>query len=713
MKINVPYIEQMEHSECGLACVTMVLNYYKHHVSLNELRDEFGLPKGGGSFYHLLLMGEKKGLEGKGYNTDAESLKQLPLPLILHWENKHFVVLEGIRGNTFYVVNPASGKRAYKIDEFKQYFSGRVLSLTPSPAFNKKKKSSNLPFFIDIMKKQKKLLLYILLITMILQAIAISIPLLTRWFTDHVLLVEELTSLKTIGMVISAIFILNLLLSGIRGVVIAKIQTKMDSDMMSIFIDKLLHLPYKFFESRSSGDLIFRSNLNTFIRQILSTNTVTFLIDMLLLVTYSSIMFYYSVQMSIIVFTVGAALLMILLIHTRILKNLSDKQVTEQAEVQGYLAENIYGISDVKMLGLESLVFENWKTKFHNQLQTTEKRSIWTSSIHAFSTSVQFILPLFVLWVGAHYLLQGQFSLGTLIAFSTMSTAFIAPIISISSMYTDFINLSSYIQRLMDVIKSKPEQENYLSEGEISGELTVKNLSFSYDSFSGKVLDDISFDVKKGEKVAIVGQSGSGKSTLARILLGLYQPTEGHVYYDGIDLQNYNLKMFRKQIGAVLQESRLFNDTIFENIIMSNIENGMNIEDALKKSEMVDVVNQQPLGIITKISEGGANLSGGQRQRLILARALVKKPKMLVLDEATSSLDTLTEKKIDDHLSSLSNTRVIIAHRLSTIQNADKIIVLSEGRVVEVGNHFQLLDQKGLYYQLYHTQESSLEEALS
>lgn len=713
MKTSVPYIEQMEHSECGLASLAMVLNYYKHHVSLTVLREEFGLPKGGGSFYHLLLMGEKKGLKGKGFAADAESLKNLKLPLILHWENKHFVVLEGIRGKKYYIVDPASGKRTYKLNEFKKHFSEKVLLFEPTEIFVKRKKDSNLPFFLSIMKRQKKLLIYILILSIVLQATAVSIPLITRWFTDNILLSGELSSISTVGYAVLVIFLLNLILSGLRGFVIAKIQTKMDSHMMSTFVDKLLQLPYKFFETRSSGDLIFRSNLNIYIRQILSTNAVTFFIDLLLMVTYSAIMFYYSVPMSLIVFLIGISLLVILLVNTRILKNLSDKQVTEQADVQGYLSENIYGISDVKMLGLESLVFENWEARFQKQLKTSEKRSIWISSIQALSSSVQFILPLFLLCVGAYFLIQGQITLGTLIAFNTMAASFIAPVISISSAYTDLINLSSYIQRLMDVIKSKPEQEEFNTEAEISGDIEVRNLSFAYDSFSAKVLDDISFSVKKGETLAIVGPSGSGKSTLARIILGLYKPTHGHVYYDGIDLQQYNLKELRKQLGAVLQESRLFNETVFENIIMSDTENSSNIEEALKQADIVDVVNNLPLGIFTKVSEGGANFSGGQRQRLILARALVKRPKVIVLDEATSSLDNITEKRIEESISKLSNTRVIIAHRLSTIQNADKIIVMNEGRIVEVGNHSNLLNKMGLYYDLYQIQENNTVEIVS
>lgn len=707
MKINVPYIEQMEHSECGLACITMVLAYYKHHVSLSELRDEFGLPKNGGSLYHLLVMGESKGLTGKGYEIDADSLPELKLPLILHWKNKHFVVLEGIKKKKFYIVDPASGKRTYTLNEFKEYYSGKVLSFAPSERFEVKKKVSNLPFFYNLVKKQKKLLIFTLVFSLILQLTSIAIPLLTRWFTDNVLLSKDISNLFIVGYGVLIIFLLNLILSSLRGFVIAKIQTKMDSQLMSTFISKLFRLPYKFFETRASGELIFRTNLNVYIRQIISTNVVTLVIDLVLLFTYVSIMFYYSFQMTTIVILLGFLIFSVLILNTRLLKNLSDKLISEQSNVQSYLSENIFGISDVKMMGLESFIYENWKEKFVAQLKTTEKKSIWTSSLLSISSSIQFILPLFLLWIGAYFIVNQNMSLGTLLAFNSMATAFIVPIISITSTYTDLINLSSYIQRLMDVIRAKPEQEHEGIKREIQGDIELKNVSYGYDSFSENVLENISLKIKKGESVAIVGPSGSGKSTLARIILGLYHPTKGQVLYDNIDLLQYELSDVRKQLGSVLQESRLFNDSVLENIIMSNEENSPYIEDALKKAEVLDVVMNLPLGIYTMISEGGVNFSGGQRQRLLLARALIKQPKVLVLDEATSALDTLTEKRIEENIESLTNTRIMIAHRLSTIENADKIIVLDKGKIIEIGNHYSLMKRGELYAEMYNSQKGS------
>lgn len=707
MRKKVPFVEQMEHSECGLACLTMILKYYNHQVDLYEMRNDFGIPKNGSSFFQLSKMANEKGMRSKAYACDSDSIKEIESPSILHWENKHFVVLEKIKKDKFFVVDPAFGRRIYTKEEFDKLFSRKVISLTPGDGFQKRKKTLDLKFFLDILTNHKKSIAFIISVSLLLQGVSIAIPLLTKWLTDEVLVLQQKSLLDIFGYGVLTIFFLSLLLSFVRGFLIAKLQTKMDSFMMSKFIHKLFHLPYSFFENRASGELLFRSNINVYIRQILSTNAVSFFIDLILLVTYSFIMFYFSIKLSLIVFAIAAVLLSILLLNTKIIKKLSDKNVTSQSEVQKYLSEHIYGISDVKMLGNESVVFDDWQTKFNEQLITAEKRSIWTSGIHSFSSSVQIILPIFLLWIGGHFVVQGEITLGTLIAFTTMAGSFISPIVSISNGYTSIIYLGSYFQKLMDVINSSSEQVGDKTAERLDGDIEVRNVSFSYDKFSENVLEDISLTIKKGEKVAIVGESGSGKSTLAKILLGLYRPPKGEIFLDNCPIGEYDLKEIRRNMGAVLQESRLFNQTVYENIAMSTGASYEEVAFATLQSNMLEDIKKLPLGLNTTISENGINFSGGQRQRLILSRALVKKPNILVLDEATSALDSISEGIIEEAVSDLSCTRVIIAHRLSTIKNADKIYVLDKGRIVEEGTHEELMMNKDVYFNLYRNQSNN------
>lgn len=698
---RILYIEQMEHSECGLACVAMILSYYNYHISLSELRDEYGLPKGGGSFFHLSKILEMKGLESKGFKCDSESLKELKLPLILHWNYKHFVVLEKIKKDKYHIIDPEFGRRVLTLKEFEKQYSGVALCFKRTKSFREKKKKHNFTFFYDIIKNQKKKILALILISLFLQVTAIGVPILTKWVTDKILLENNKSLLIMLGYSLISIFALNLFLFLIRGFIVAKLQSKMDSYMMSTFIKKLFQLPYMFFENRSSGELLYRSNLNTQIRQILSNNSVNLFIDILLIFTYLIFMFFYSIQLALIVLGIGIILMIIIIMNTKIFKNLSDKTVTSQGDVQKYLSEHIYGISDVKMAGHEEEIYRNWKSKYKIQLKATEKSGIFISSIQAISTTIIFILPLFLLWIGGYYVLNGDITLGTLIAFNSMAVAFVTPIISISSVYTDIIYVTSYIQRLMDVIQSEPEKIIDTLQPELKGNITLQNVSFSHDSFSELILKNISFTVRRGEKIAIVGPSGSGKSTLAKIILGLYKPTEGRILYDNINIEKYNLRDLRRQIGAVLQESRLFNQSILENILMGKENYASNLEKALIQSDSLEFIQKLPMGIDSKISEGGVNFSGGQRQRIILARALVSNPTILILDEATSALDNCSENIVEKNISNLSSTRIVIAHRLSTIKNADKIIVLDNGEISEIGTHESLMNNNGLYKKLY------------
>jgi ABC-type bacteriocin/lantibiotic exporter with double-glycine peptidase domain len=373
------------------------------------------------------------------------SLKNLSLPLILHWNEKHFVVLEKIKNDKYYIVDPEMGKRKLSLKEFENSYSEVALSFEPMESFREKKRKYDTTFFLNAVKNQKARILILISISLLLQLTAIGIPLLTKWVTDEVLLMGEKSLLTILGYSLISIFLLNLSLSLIRGFVVTKLQTNMDSYMMSIFIKKLFRLPYTFFENRSSGELLYRSNLNTRIRQVLSGNSVSFFIDILLIITYLIIMFVYSNVLALIVLTIGIILMLIIVINTRTLKGLSDKTVTAQGEVQKYLSEHIYGISDVKMLGHEDIVYQNWRDKYDIQLKATEKSGIWLSSLHSLSSAITFVLPLFLLWIGGYFVLNNSITLGTLIAFNSMAIAFVTPIISISSSYTDLIYLTSYV----------------------------------------------------------------------------------------------------------------------------------------------------------------------------------------------------------------------------------------------------------------------------
>ena len=702
MKNRIQFIEQMEHSECGLACLAMIMNYYHIPVTLASLRDEYGSTKEGMTLKQLFQLSGEKGMQGKAFYFKSHELTNHLTPAILHWENKHFVVLEKVNQNAFTIVDPAEGRKKINVSEFNEKFTGylaffqRIDDTLPI-----KKKSPHL--LTNILLKEKKLIFYIFLVTVIMQLFAIITPIGTKWFTDTLVITKEIYNIKLIIIILFTLFISYFLVVFLRSWMISTLQKQIDISLMSRFMAKLLNLPLQFFENRTTGDLLFRANSSTYIRQILSTTSISVFIDLLLVITYMFIMFVYSVQLSVYLLLFACIILFIMLLNTKMLKKLNDKYVSSQTKVQSLVSESINGILDTKILGREKSLFNEWRVLFDKQVNDGFNLSFWSGFIHSLTTSFLYIIPLFIYGIGGHYVMNNTISLGTLVAFGTISVAFISPIISLSDSYSQIFTIKSYLRRILDVLESKGEPRNLeLPQHNLKGQIELSNVSFRYSKYGEKILDNINIVIKPGETVAIVGQSGSGKSTLLKLILGLYYATEGEVKFDNRNIEDYDITFLRKQIGSVLQESKLLNKSIRDNLTLFN-EN-VTDEDLYKacfKSNILHEIAKLSLGFETMISEEGSNFSGGQRQRLLIARALVQPKPILVFDEATSALDTISEQVIEKQVRNLSCTRIIVAHRLSTIHYADRILVLANGKIVEEGTHAQLIQNKGEYYNLY------------
>ncbi|WP_169835567.1 peptidase domain-containing ABC transporter [Novibacillus thermophilus] len=712
MLSRLPYIEQMEHSECGLACLAMICGYYKKHVTLTELREEFGVSKSGMSLFHLKKISEKLDFDVKAYRGDITTVSKSALPVIVFWEQRHYVVLEKMTKKYLYIVDPASGRRRLTIDEFNTSYSGIFLSLKPNAHWRKRKKQSSWGFYIKHAFKQPKWIVLVLLFSTLLQGLGILNPMLTQWITDEVLVPKNVSFISILGYAVFMLYLFYNLNLMARGYVVTKLQKHMDHALMSHFTQHLFKLPYQFFENRSSGDLLFRANSNTFIRSVFSNRLISLMIDCMLLFFYAALLVWYIPSMGIFVILSGVVCFVILLLSTSITQRLTSKEVEAQAKVQSITAENIHNICDIKVMGLERASYDTWEKNFMQQLVATEKRNLWDTFLNVISSGYQFILPVFLLWMGSSRVIEGSVSLGTLVAFSNLASSFMAPIVSIGTAYNEVILVNNYIKRIKDVVDSRAEgSKQNVSLQKLRGKIEIKNVDFRYSPYDEYVLKNVTLTIHPGEKVAIVGSSGSGKSTLAKLILGLYRATNGEVYIDDYPLSDYDLKSVRREIGTVLQETRLFNTTIYDNIVMN--QPGLSIEQAVnaaKMAEIHDEIMKLPLGYYTVVSENGINFSGGQRQRLLIARALVTEPSILILDEATSSLDSVTEKKIMERLHTLECTRVMIAHRLSTIKNADRILVMHKGTIVEQGDHLSLYQKGGHYYHLYTQQLERADE---
>jgi ABC-type bacteriocin/lantibiotic exporter with double-glycine peptidase domain len=369
--------------------------------------------------------------------------------------------------------------------------------------------------------------------------------------------------------------------------------------------------------------------------------------------------------------------------------------------------EALAGVAALKASGTEEQALEHWSNLFASELNASLRRGHFTAAIETALGMLRTLSPLVLLWVGTIQVLNGTITLGTMLALSALATAFLSPLVSLISSGQRFQLVAAHLERIADVLDTRPEQDlqSTIDAPPLTGRIELRNVGFRYDSNSPFVLRNISLTIRAGQKIALVGRTGSGKSTLAMLLLGLYEPTEGQIFYDNVPMDNMNFRSLRSQFGVVLQEPFLFSGSIRHNIAFHNPGLGLNeVIRAARLAEIHEEIASMPVGYETRIAEGGYGLSGGQRQRLSLARAIASQPSILLLDEATSHLDVVTEELVERNLSRLGCTRIVIAHRLSTIRNADQILVIENGTVSEIGSHEELVSEDGLYSRLTSTQ---------
>jgi ABC-type bacteriocin/lantibiotic exporter with double-glycine peptidase domain len=477
--------------------------------------------------------------------------------------------------------------------------------------------------------------------------------------------------------------------------------------MMLGFVEHLLALPYSFFQQRSSGDLLARVASTTWLREILSNQLLSTVLDSGLVVFYLVILLWQSPPFGLLTLVIGLLQVLLLLASNRPISNLARRELAAFGKSQGYLVEALVGIATLKASGAEHRAFDRWSNLFFDQLNISLRQNYVSATMTTILTALRSLAQLALLWVGAVQVLNGSITLGTMVALNALAGAFFAPLASLVSSGQQFQLVAANLDRISDVTEAEPEQQGQEVQlpPRLTGHIQLEHVSFRYAPDAPEVLRQLDLTVEAGQRVAIVGPSGSGKSTLGKLLLGLCVPTEGTIFYDGIPLQRLNCQEVRRQFGVVLQESILFSGSILSNITLSNPT--MSKEQVVEAAQIAAIhedIMSMPMGYDTFVSEGGSALSGGQRQRLAIARAIAQKPTILLLDEATSHLDVVTEQRVAQNLQTLACTQVIIAHRLSTIRNADMILVLDQGIVVEKGSHHELLQRDGYYARLMHQQ---------
>ena len=708
------WIEQAEEMDCGAACLAMICKHYGIGMTLGKLRELANVTTQGATLDSLARTGESVGLTARGVQCTFDSLRGFELPFIVHWEGYHYVVVYGLSSSQVWVADPAVGFRTLSVEQFERGWSGTCLTFAPRSDVAQAS-VSNSPWlrFARYLLPHRKILLHLFMATFVIQMLGIVPPMIIQNILDGVIVHHNvsLLHLLVVGLIVSSVF--TQLMAAIRAALANFMVRKLDFAMMSQFFRHTMSLPYSFFAKRKTGDIFARFQENQTIRAFLTESTITTVLNLLMIFIYFTVLFLYNVKLTLLLIGFVIPILALTVIVTPRVKRFAREVFGTMTDAKSYLMEALGGAETVKGMGIERPVRLKWETKYAKALDVQFRAQSFNIRMGLAGQLLNAATTIAILWVGADLVLTRELTIGQLIAFNALMGSVLAPLMGMVGLWTLLNDASVAMERLGDVLDLEPEQrpEELASRvviPELQGEIRFDGVYFRYDDNDSQyVLENISVDIKPGELVAIVGQSGSGKTTLAKLLVGFYPPTEGKLTVDGYDIGVVDKEYYRAQVGYVMQTNLLFSGTIAENIAGGSEEpDRRRIEEVAKRADAHGFISKMPLGYQQVVGERGMGLSGGQMQRLCIARALYRDPRLLVFDEATSALDSQSESNIIANLNEIlkGRTAVVIAHRLSTIMRADKILVLYEGKIVEQGRHEELVERRGMYYELVQKQ---------
>lgn len=693
-KIN--FIEQMEKSECGLSCLTMMFNYLGFNISLIQLRNEFPAPQSGISFYHMGEICNNYNFKTESYNISKDNILKLeknsiPLPAIIQWDKgTHFVILEKITKSYVEIKDPSIGSLKVEREDFHSLFTGKLIYIekkftAPIPAVASKK---NYQFIFDAFRPNVKLLSIVFIISLFLQLFNTIPALMLGKMVDQLSSEYKINNSIYMLFIILAIPIFSFLFLFLRGKIMISVQNKIDFSIMTNYFLHFLKLPITFFENRQQGDLIYRANLLTNIRDIIANHFLGILLNFSLIIVYIVFMIRISLELGLLMIIFGCVIILFLMFFTTLTFNLSKKVLLKETEMQEYMAETINSIYDIKSYAFEGKIYSVWEKIFLKYLKFIKQANSLSVGVDAFISSIRLIQAILIFYIGSRFVINDELSVGTLLSFIFIAESFMAPIFSSCSSYFSLVQISSIFQRIQDVFDSEVEQEdtsaNKIITSKLIGKIEFRNVSFQFNRFEPLILDNVSFVICPGETVWIQGESGSGKSTILKLILGIYKVTKGTILIDDVLIDSYDINSLRSSIAVVLQESRLFNKSIVENINLldENID-PLNLYEAIYDTKLDEVINNLDAKEDTIVSENGTNFSGGQRQKILIARALYKKANLLLLDEATNALDKKNEDFIMESVLSKNITKIIITHDDKTLKLYDKVLLL-ENKKIEV-----------------------------
>jgi len=700
--------------DTGLACLVAIAKYYSIPADYRQLERAYVLQEGSVDFNTIVRAARDLKLKARKYEGLKESdLDRLVYPVLIKLHSGRSVVITTIREGNIYVMDPAFSQQPVKIDRYKLLmdWTGDAILFTRRYELDKGKSKFGLKWFVPVILKYLPLWRSVLFLSLLLQLLGLASPFFVQNIIDKVLVhrAAEALDILVLGMILCTLF--QQFMTGLRTYLFANVTGKIDVMLSARLYKSVTALPIKYFQKWQVGDVVSRVGELETLRTFMTDNSLMIVLDIVFAMVYIAVMFiYYSWILSAVVLCMIPLFVILNLIVAPIFKRLINEKFLIASENRSFLIETITGVHTVKAASVENHFIQ----RYEEMLARLVRASLNVVNVANVANSIgSFFLSMFnlvILWVGAYYVMAGDITVGELIAFQMIAGQLIAPIMRLINQWQSFQQIRVSMERMADIMDEDTEpafNPSRTTLPSLHGEIALEKLSFSYTEEGGKVLDSVNIRIPAGMKVGIVGRSGSGKSTLTKLIQRLYLPDTGRIMIDGVDIAQVEPAWLRRQIGVVLQDSKLFSGTIEDNIrIACPNATHEEIVNAARLAGAHDFISQFKNGYDTAVGERGSLLSGGQRQRIAIARALLSNPRIIIFDEATSALDYESENIIMNNIEPISRgrTMLMIAHRLSTVRDCDAIIVIDKGRIIEAGTHDELMKRNGVYAKLHQAQ---------
>lgn len=702
-----PHLWQIDEMDCGATSLAIVCRHYGRAISQARIRQLVHTSVDGASLKAICQGANELGLAARAVKASPASLDQMPLPAIVHWEGNHWVVVYDVDPTHVRISDPGTGRRRIARAEFATKWTGYAALFDYTDAFAANKNAEpGIAWLLPFFRPYVRFIAQAAGLALIVSALEMVVPVFTQIIVDRVLVDRDVTLLNILIGAMAVVVGFTLIASLVQRYLLSWVAVRVDSTTLDFLTRRLLSLPMNYFNTRRTGDIQRRLAGIWQIREFFVEHGVAALTAVAQLLAALGLMLVYSPTLMLVFLSTLPLFILMMRYASSWLFPLYAELEESHGRYQSFQIDAIKGIETVKSLGAEFAFRDLMLKQFNSVARKRFKADFTLMTYNGVVHAITLISVVLFLLVGAHQVMNGSMSIGGLVAFNALVALANQPILMLLALWDNLQQASVYLNRLDDIFQQEPEQGHDRSRlvpvKSLEGKITFQHMGFRYGgNESPPILEDLNFEVPPNTMVAIVGRSGSGKTTLIKCLAGLLEPTEGTILYDGIDLKTLNYRDLRRKIGFVLQENHLFDDTITRNIGFGEEEPDLDrVLWAAQVASAREFIERLPLGYDTRIGESGISLSGGQKQRVAIARAVYAKPPVLIFDEATSALDTESERAVKENIDQLleGRTSFVIAHRLSTVRDADVILVLEKGRLVEQGTHDDLMKRQGLYY---------------